>query len=181
MTFAWRCWGLLREPGHLASMLDPWPPDHIVRWSPGAQASACAFHDHASPDKDCRCGWRGQPDLKELLWWLADFKRVMPYVIGGVHLSGEIIQGDKAHPEIPRILRAEHAEVSGPLVVAPGLDWDHVDALSARYGVKVALSRSVDPACWARTAHLDLADAGLSALDAVPPTQQASALQASRS
>lgn len=165
MTFAWRCWALLsRGPGILASMLDPHP--YVIEWQPGPgwqPPAACAFHDHPAPDDGpgcSRCGWRGQPDLAELIWWLADFKRMTPHVIGGVELGGTILRGDHAHPEIPGILRAERTRVTGPLIVAPDLGTDgHVQALAARYGCDVRLSSagSGHPISWLRSAAADIA------------------------
>lgn len=141
---AWRCWGLhRREPGILGSLLAPFR--HCVEWQPGPgwqPPAACAFHDHFAPDDGpvcARCGWRGQPDLDELIWWLADFKRVVPHVVGRVELGGKILRGDHAHPEIPGILRAELVAITGPLILMPGLPaaGAHVRALADRYGAEV--------------------------------------------
>jgi hypothetical protein len=160
MTLAWRCWGLRSLPGALYSQLDPnWFP---VRWRDGQdwQGPAwCAFHDHFAPDDgpDCaRCGWRGQPDLGELAWWLSDFKQVAPAVVGRVELGGAVLQGDHAHREIPGILRAELVRVAGPLVVAPGYEA-HISPLARRYGAEVLPSSAscLSPE-WVRTVPADL-------------------------
>ncbi len=128
------------EPGVLASMLDP--NRRTVEWTLGPfwQKDAwCAFHDHFAPDdseKCGRCGWRGEPDLGTLIWWLSDFKRVTPHVIGRVELGGTILRGDPKHPEIPNILRAQQIRIAGPLIVAPGDGAEHhVWALAERYHV----------------------------------------------
>lgn len=159
-VLAWRCWALHGELGVLYSQLDP--NKHPVRWRDGPHwqnAAWCAFHDHAAPDDspECaRCGWRGQPDLGELAWWLADFKRVTACVVGQVEVGGRILRGDRAHKEIPGIFRAELIRVTGPLVVAPGYDA-HVGPLARRYGVGVIpssagrLSRE-----WVRSVPADL-------------------------
>jgi hypothetical protein len=110
-----------------------------VYWQPPAR---CAFHNHQAPDDGpvCgRCGWRGQPDLGELIWWLDDWKKCCPHVVGRVELGGRILQGDHAHPEIPGILRAERTAITGPLYVMPGLG-DHVQPLAGRYGCDVRLA-----------------------------------------
>lgn len=138
-TVAWRCWALHSLPGVLCSYLDPnrfnvvWPAGQP--WLP----AWCAFHRHPAPDDSpvCgRCGWRGQPGLAELVWWLADWKKVRPHVVGGVELGGKILQGDHAHREIPGIRRAELIRVTGPLVVAPGYG-SHIGPLAGRYGAEV--------------------------------------------
>jgi hypothetical protein len=159
---AWRCWALRSLPGVLYSHLDPnwWH----VRWrdGPGWQPGAwCAFHRHFAPDDGpvcARCGWRGQPDLDRLVWWLCDFKRVRPSVIGLVELGGTVLQGDHAHPEIPGILRAELIRVVGPLVVAPGYEH-HAQALADRYDVEVR-SSTAGPFSrfWVRNVPADLGD-----------------------
>ena len=164
MTFAWRCWALLsREPGVLASALDPNP--RAVEWAPGPcwqRPAWCAFHDHPAPDdgEACgRCGWRGEPDLDTLIWWLQDWKHIVPHAVGGVELGGRILVGDPKHREIPNIRRAELTAVVGPIIVAPGLTADgHVEALAARYDVAdVRLSSASHPRTWLRSVPADLA------------------------
>lgn len=168
MTFAWRCWGLMaRAPGILASALDP----NLRRfeWAPGPcwqRPAWCGFPDgyvpHAAPDAGAcsRCGWHALPDLADLIWWLADFKGLVPHVIGGVELGGTILRGSPVHPETPDLRRGELAAVVGPLVVAPGLSTSgHVQALADRYRVEVRLSSSCYPwpRSWVRSAAADLA------------------------
>ena len=157
---AWRCWSLRSLHGVMYSHLDPnrW----AVRWQdgPGWQRPAwCAFHSHFAPDDGpvcARCGWRGQPDLGELVWWLSDFKRVRPGVVGLVELGGTVLQGDRAHPEIPGILRAELVRVTGPLVVAPGLEH-HIGPLAERYSAEVRPSSATRfDRTWVRNAPADL-------------------------
>jgi hypothetical protein len=132
---AWRCWGLWHTPGLLVSRLDPFKPPGSIEWQAGWQPpAACAFHDHAAPDPGCRCGWRGEPDLTVLTWWLAYFKRVNVHAIGRVELGGRILVGDSAHQEIPHIRRAEYARVVGPLVLGPGHER-HAGPLADRYGI----------------------------------------------
>ena len=153
---AWRCWAVAAAGrGILCSCLDPNP--HVIEWHPGAQPAACAFHDHPAPDPACRCGWRGQPDLAELIWWLRDFKQVTPHVIGGVELSGAVLAGDRAHPEIPGILRAGQVRVTGPLVVGPVVyQTTNVTALAARYGVQAVASSGLDARSWLSAVEGDL-------------------------
>lgn len=138
---AWRCWTLHRRgTGILGSLLAPFR--QCVEWQPGVYwqpPATCAFHDHPAPDDSStcgRCGWRGEPDLAQLVWWLADWKRVCPTVVGKVELGGRILRGDPKHPEIPGILRAEKVAITGPLYVMPGLR-DHGQALADRYGTDV--------------------------------------------
>jgi hypothetical protein len=149
---AWRCWALAGgEPGVLASLLAPasaWEP---VLWAPGPgwQPDArCRFHGHPAPDasRGCgRCGWRGEPSLRTLCWWLADWKAADPAVIGRVELGGEILRGDPAHPEIPGILRAGRIRVAGPLVVGPVPGQAaHARALAEAYGVTVYAAPRAD-------------------------------------
>jgi hypothetical protein len=155
--FTWRIWAVKKRPyGVLCSQLDPNP--FVVEWPPGHPLrAACAFHDHDAPDGGCRCGWRGQPSLDELIWWLRDWKHVTPMVLGGVILSGRIIRGDRAHKEIPGILRAEFAEVCGPLLVGPVKhDRENVVTLARNYGVAVRMSRYQDPRTWFSRAREEL-------------------------
>ncbi len=171
-VMGWRCWALhRREPGVLASKLDPNPG--AVEWAPGPfwqRRAWCAFHGHFAPDdseKCGRCGWRGEPDLGTLIWWLDSFKRVTPDVVGRVELGGVILQGDPKHPEIPNIRRAEQIRVAGPLIVAP-VDGagDHVRALAGRYHVDdVRLSSAGDMWSWLRKVPADLAAPNLANAD----------------
>lgn len=138
---AWRCWTLHRQgTGILCSLLAPAVTP--VVWEPGTgwqTRAVCAFHPHPAPDDSSlcgRCGWRGEPDLNTLIWWLADWKRVCPPVVGRVELGGRILEGDPAHREIPHIRRAERVAITGPLYVMPGLR-DHGQALADRYGSDV--------------------------------------------
>jgi len=158
---AWRCWNQQFYRDALYSCLDPNP--YSVLWNGGGgwqKPAWCAFHDHFAPDDgpECgRCGWRGQPDLDTLVWWLADWKRVRPTVIGGVELGGTILQGDHAHPEIPGILRAERIRVTGPLVVAPGREYN-IRMLARHYGVEVLPSSAERfDRFWVRSVPADLA------------------------
>jgi hypothetical protein len=159
-VLAWRCWALPADPGALYSQLDP--NRFAVRWRDGhgwQRPAWCAFHDHFAPDDGelcARCGWRGQPDLGELAWWLSDFKGVTPAVVGRVELGGTVLQGDHAHPEIPGILRAEYIRVHGPLVAAPGYEA-HIVPLARRYGAEVLPSsaRRFSPE-WVQTVPADL-------------------------
>ena len=157
---AWRCWGLAATPpGLLCSCLDPFPPWEIIQWpAPDPGPARCAFHGHPAPDDGCRCGWRGQPGLDELVWWLADVKHVVPHVIGGVELSGTVVTGDSAHPEIPGVLRAQRVTVTGPLITAPGLTRPGLDWLAARYGVPVRPSSARHWRGWVRAVPADVAD-----------------------
>jgi hypothetical protein len=152
------------RPGVLVSRLDPFRPAGSVEWRPGWQPpAACAFHEHPAPDEGCRCGWRGEPDLDTLTWWLADWKRVKVMAVGRVELAGKVLTGDCAHGEIPRILRAERARVAGPVVLAPRYG-QHAGALAGRYGVQVRLSSAATAApWWVCTAARDLAWAALTA------------------
>jgi hypothetical protein len=138
---AWRCWSLRHPPGVLYSHLDPWWPRREIEWVPGWQSAECAFNDHPAPDDSdlcSRCGWRGEPDLATLIWWLADHKRVRPRAVGG-------------------ILRAERARVAGPVVVAPGYAG-HAGPLAVRYGVQVRLSSaSCFSPSWVRACERDAA------------------------
>ena len=156
-VFGWRCWGLTTAPGELSSFLNPGPD---ITWPPGWLRAECMFHPHAAPDDgpDCsRCGWRAQPGLGELADWLNQ-KPATPHCIGRVELDGRILRGDRAHPEIPDVMRGELARVAGPLVIAPrwGLD-SHAGPLAARYGVQVVMSSAATPLRWPRTAAADLA------------------------
>lgn len=134
---AWRVWNISISRQVLVSALDPDRYKVPTYWQPGKNAAICKFNGHHAPQVDCRCGFRGQEDISELIWWIYDFKlNVEPSVLGAVELSGQIFTGDPAHPEIPRVIRAEFAEVSGPLYVR------HVympagPLLSRKYGVPV--------------------------------------------
>jgi len=55
--------------------------------------------------------------------------------------------GDRAHPEIPGILRAQHARVAGPLVLAPRYE-QHAALLATPYGVQVLRSSAATAAPW---------------------------------
>lgn len=148
---AWRVWNISLERMVLVSALDPKRYERPTYWLPGRNAATCKFSDHHAPDDDCRCGFRGQPDIGELIGWCYDFKHVDATVIGGVGLSGKIIAGDKAHPEIPRVLRAEYAEVTGPLFVRYPL-WKVLGRkLAGYYGVTVLTAPSVTSGQWFRS------------------------------
>jgi hypothetical protein len=172
---------MAREPGILASALDPNPRRFAWAPGPGWQRPAwCALPDYY-PGTPCgdvpgggacsRCGWHALPDLGDLIWWLADFKGLAPHVIGGVELAGRVVRGSAGHPEIPDLRRAELVAVTGPLIVAPGLSTGgHVQALAGRYRADVRLSSATqitsrfagvasDPRSWPRSAAADLATA----------------------
>ena len=157
---AWRIWALRRQaPGVLYSALAPFAPREQPAWDAGGwqRPAWCAFHaGHDAPDPGCRCGWRGEPSLAELAWWLTSVKGIVPRVIGRVELGGRIITGDPAHPEIPRIRRAGLIRVAGPLYVAPGMAA-RADGLAARYGVGVRLWTGGPAASWAGAAAARLA------------------------
>lgn len=164
VMLAWRCWAFRWEPGVLSSFLDPFRDRHnrVVEWRPGCDwqpAAECAFHSHFAPDDSplCgRCGWRGERDLAELIWWLSDFKRVVPPAVGLVELGGRILAGDPKHPEIPGIRRAERIRLAGPVVIAPGYG-EHVSAFAGMYGVQARLSsaRHLDRS-WVKNIPADL-------------------------
>ena len=160
--FAWRCWQLYDEPGVLCSYLDPGRFRRLTRWEGGTgwqRPAWCAFHNHAAPDDSpvCgRCGWRGESELDMLVWWLADFKKVRPSVIGRVELGGRMLRGDPAHEEIPGIVRAEQIRITGPLVVAPGCEAS-IAPLARRYGVEVLPSSAARfDRFWVRSVPADL-------------------------
>jgi hypothetical protein len=113
---AWRVWTI--QGTLLRSLLDPKHNELPCIWQPGINTAICKFNaDDDAPEPDCRCGFRGQPCADELVEWLYDRKGMDAPVIGGVELSGRILMGDIAHPEIPMIQRAEFATVCGPLIL----------------------------------------------------------------
>jgi hypothetical protein len=154
MVKAWRVWTIAGR-GVLQSCLDPRRTELPCYWSSGENKAVCKFHEHSAPDADCRCGFRGQSVAQELIDWLYDFKHLDAPVIGGVRLSGAILTGDKAHPEIPYVLRAEYAEVIGPLIT-----WDWIaekwgERLSRTYNVKVLAAPSKKINSWYRSIDPD--------------------------
>lgn len=139
MIRAWRVWTIGADAGRycLKSFLDPRRNEMPTNWQPGPNKAACKFHDHFAPDYSCRCGFRGQPLLGELVWWLSDFKHVTADVIGAVELSGAVLTGDPAHPEIPNILRAEYAEIISPVIMWQHAATEYGSDIECLYGVEV--------------------------------------------
>lgn len=112
-----------------------------LTWQPGRNENStygCAkAHDGHHPLVDCRCGLR----VVRSLTVLRAFATNQAHRIGPLVAFAEVDVWGKVAPFAPdddwqHTLRAEHAQIVGPLHLAPS-HAIHADALAAHYGIEV--------------------------------------------
>jgi hypothetical protein len=143
----WRCWAVVVTTDgprlcapFLTGVHHATPDTPGVTWRPGVNRNStfgCKVHTGRHPQPACRCGIR----VVQSLTVLKAFARNQEPRIGPLVAYAEVDVWGRVAPFAPdddwkRTIRAELAEISGPLHLAPSHAM-YADALAEHYGVEV--------------------------------------------
>lgn len=144
----WRMWAVLDTTAgvrlcapFLTAVHHATPDTPGVTWAPGINRNStytCKVRHGRHPQPECRCGIRAVQSLTVL----RAFARNQEPRIGPLAAYAEVDVWGRVAPFAPEAadwqytLRAEFAEIAGPLHLAP-THAAHADALAAFYGIEV--------------------------------------------